>query len=75
MLAEMSLGKYWKLYAALMDLEKPYKRIDRLCLWDVLRIYGVVEQLPKGIRSLYKDVSPYICVIGGFSRALVLVWI
>ncbi len=39
------LGKDRKLYAAFMDLEKAYDRVDREALWNVLRIYGVGGQL------------------------------
>ncbi len=39
------LGKDKKLYAAFMDLEKAYDRVDREALWSVLRIYGVGGQL------------------------------
>ncbi len=34
-------GKHKKLYAAFMDLEKAYDRVDREALWSVLKIYGV----------------------------------
>ncbi len=39
------LGKDKKLYAAFMDLEKAYDRVDREALWSVLYIYGVGGQL------------------------------
>ncbi len=38
-----------KLYAAFMDLEKAYDRVDREALWSVLYIYGVGGQLFMGI--------------------------
>ncbi len=38
---EEYLGKDKKLYAAFMDLEKAYDRVDREALWSVLKIYGV----------------------------------
>ena len=41
MIVEEYLGKGRKLYAAFMDLEKAYDRVDREALWNVLRIYGV----------------------------------
>ncbi len=45
MLVEEYLGKDRKLYAAFMDLEKPYDRVDRKALWNVLRICGMGGQL------------------------------
>ncbi len=44
MLVEEYLGKDKKLYAAFMDLEKAYDRVDR-ALWSVLKIYGVGGKL------------------------------
>ncbi len=37
-----------KLYAAFMDLEKAFDRVNWLALWEVLRIYGVAEWLACG---------------------------
>ncbi len=54
MLVEEYLGKDKKLYAAFMDLEKAYDRIDREALWSVLKIYGVGGQLLKGIQAFYR---------------------
>ncbi len=42
-LVENYFGKDKKLYAAFMDLEKAYHRVDREALWNVLYIYGVVD--------------------------------
>ncbi len=44
-----------KLYAAFMDLEKAYDRVDREALWNVLKIYGVGGQLLKGIQAFYRE--------------------
>ncbi len=41
MLMEEYLGNDRKLYAAFMDLEEAYDRVDRKSLWNVLKIYGV----------------------------------
>ena len=41
MVVERVLAKGKKLYAAIMDLEKAYDRVDWLALWEVLMIYGV----------------------------------
>ncbi len=65
-LVEGYLGKDKKFYAAFMDLEKAYDRVDREALWSVLRIYGVGGQLLKGIQAFYKEANA--CV-----RAVVLV--
>ncbi len=57
---KMLLGEYLrkdrKLYAAFMDLEKAYDRVDRKALWDVLKIYGVGGQLMEGIKVFYREV-------------------
>ncbi len=46
-----------KLFAAFMDLEKAYDRVDRKRLWDTLRMYGVGGKLFDGINSLYENTS------------------
>ncbi len=48
------LGNDKKLYAAFMDLEKAYDRIDREALWSVLKVCGVGRQLLKGIQAFYR---------------------
>ncbi len=48
------MGKDKKLYAAFMDLEKAYARVDREALWSVLKIFGVGGQLLKGIKAFYR---------------------
>ncbi len=55
MLVEEYLGKDRKLYAAFMDLEKAYDRVDREALWNVLKIYGVGGQLMEGIKAFYRE--------------------
>ncbi len=49
MLVEEYFEKDRKLYAAFMDLEKAYDRVDREALGSVLKIYGVGRQLLKGM--------------------------
>ncbi len=34
-----NISKRKKLYAAFVDLEKAYDRVDWLALWDVLKLY------------------------------------
>ncbi len=54
MLVEEYLGKYKKLYADFIDLKNAYNRADREALWSVLKIYGVGQQLLKGIQAFYR---------------------
>ncbi len=56
-LVEEYLGKVKKLYAAFMDLEKAYDRVNREALWSVLRIYDVGGQLLKGIQAFYREAN------------------
>ncbi len=56
------LGKDEKLYAAFMDLEMAYDRVDREALWSVLEIYSVGGQLLKGIQAYYREANT--CVSG-----------
>ncbi len=64
MVVEKILAKGKKLYAAFMDLEKAYDRVDWLALWDVLKIYGVGGKLLNTVKSFYEEASA--CVkIGG----------
>ncbi len=53
-LVEEYLGKDKKLYAAFMDLEKAYDRVNREALWSVLQICDVGGQLLKGIQAFYR---------------------
>ncbi len=51
----MDLENDMKLFAAFMDLEKAYDRVNRKGLWYTLRVYGVGGCLLKGIRSFYES--------------------
>ncbi len=53
-----------KLYAAFMDLEKAYDRVDWLTLWDVLKIYGVGGKLLSAIKSFYEKASTCVKISG-----------
>ncbi len=54
-------GKNKKLYAAVMDLEKAYDRVDREALRSVLKIYGVGGQLLRGESAIgYYENMTYI---------------
>ncbi len=54
------LGKDKKLYAAFMELEKAYDRVNRKAPWSVLRIYG--RQLLKGIQAFYREANACVRV-------------
>ncbi len=69
MLAEEYLRKDKKLYAAFMDLEKAYERVDREAFWSVLKIYGVGGQLLKGIQAFYREANTCVRVGGKFSES------
>ncbi len=68
MLVEEYLGKAKKLYAAFMDLEKAYNRVDREALWIVLKICGVGGQLLNGIQAFYREANACVRVGGEFSE-------
>ena len=36
-----------------MDLEKPYDRVDRDPMWNVVRLNGIGGRLLRGVKSLY----------------------
>ena len=38
-----------------MDLENTYGTIDRHCMWQMLRVYGVGRKLLKVVKSFYID--------------------
>ena len=53
-MSEKMVDKKKCLYAAYMDLEKAYDRIDREAMWGILSMYGISGQLMKAIQSLYE---------------------
>ncbi len=63
------MGKDKKLYAAVMDLEKAYNRVDNEALWSVLKIYDVGGQLLKGIQAFYREANACVRVGGEFSES------
>ena len=69
MLAEKYLVKGRKLYAAFMDLEKAYDRVDWDALWDVLKIYGVGGQLLQGIKAFYQGANACVKIGGELSES------
>ncbi len=68
-LVEKYLEKDRKLFAAFMDLEKAYDRVDRKSLWDTLRVCGVGGQLLEGIRSFCENASASVRVNGELSES------
>ncbi len=52
------------MYAAFMDLERAYDRVDRKALWNVLKIYGVGGQLMKRIKASYREANACVKVDG-----------
>ena len=44
-----------KVYVGFIDLEKAYDRVNRIALWQVLRMYDVGGKLSVGIKSMYVD--------------------
>ncbi len=68
MVVEKILTKGKKLYAAFMDLEKAYDRVDWPALWDVLKIYGVGEKLLRAVKSFYEEASACVKIRGETSE-------
>ncbi len=62
-MVEKILAKGKKLYAAFMDLEKAYGRVDWLALWEVLKLYGVGGKLLCAIKS-YEEASACVKISG-----------
>jgi len=67
-LIEKCVRKGKSLYAAFMDLEKAYDRIDRDGLWRVLDMYGVNGKLLNGIKSFYFGSKACLRVNGTISE-------
>jgi hypothetical protein len=45
------IEKNKEVYLAFMDLEKAYDRIDRMALWEMLRMYSVGGRALRGVQS------------------------
>ncbi len=65
---EKILEKRKKLYAAFMDLEKAYDRVDWQALWEFLRIYCVGGKLLSAIKSFYEEASACVKINGETSE-------
>ncbi len=66
-LVEKYLEKDRKLFAAFVDMEKAYDRVDRKGLWDTLRVYGVEGKLFEGNKSFCENASASVRVNGELS--------
>ncbi len=60
------------LYAAFMDPEKAYDRVDREAFWSILKIYGVGGELLEGIKAFYKEASACVKVDGELSDSFAI---
>ncbi len=61
MITEKILAKD-KVYAAFMDLEKAYDRVDWKAVWDILRVSGVGGRLLDGVKTFYRNASAFVKV-------------
>ena len=55
-----------------MDLEKPYDRVNREALQQVLRMYDINGKLLNGIKSMYDDSLACVRINSGRSQGGVL---
>ena len=62
-ICEKYLGKGKDVYSAFLDLEKPYDRVDRDAMWNVLRLNGIGGRLLRGVKSLYVGSKACVRVI------------
>ena len=54
-LAEKTIEKDDKMYAAFIDLEKAYDKVWREDMWRTLATNGVVGRLLRAVKALYKN--------------------
>ena len=59
-IGEKAREKKCRVHVGFMDLEKPYDRVHRKALWQVLRMYDVGGKLLNDIKSIY--VNSLACV-------------
>ena len=52
---EKYLANGKNVFWAFMDFEKPFVTIDRHCMWQMLRVYGVRGKLLKAVQSFNVD--------------------
>ena len=63
-------GKKIRVYVRFMDQEKPYDRVNRKALWQLLRMYDVGGKLLDGIKSIYVNSLHCVRIKGGESECL-----
>uniref|UniRef100_A0A8C5PBN3 Reverse transcriptase domain-containing protein n=1 Tax=Leptobrachium leishanense TaxID=445787 RepID=A0A8C5PBN3_9ANUR len=51
-----------------LDAEKAFDRVDWTYLWEVLRRFGVGDEMIRGIRALYTSPTASVTTMGGRSR-------
>ena len=54
-LAEKTIEKDGKMYAAFIDLEKAYDKVWREDMWRTLATYGVSGRLLRAVKALYEN--------------------
>ena len=54
-LAEKTIEKDGKMYAAFIDLEKAYDKVWREDMWRTLAMYGVSGRLLRAVKALYEN--------------------
>ncbi|CAF1534892.1 unnamed protein product [Adineta ricciae] len=68
---QQTIEKSWEyakpIYALFIDLEKAYDRVPRNILWNVLKEYGIRNQLLSAIQSLYKNCQSCVRINGSKS--------
>ena len=52
---EKYLANWKDVFWVFWDLEKVYDMIDRHGMWQMLRVYGVLEKWLKAVQSFYID--------------------
>ena len=72
MIVEKMLAKGKKVYAAFMDLEKAYDRIDWEAMWDVLRVYEVGGKLLNAVKAFYRDARACVRIDGEIGESFTI---
>ena len=57
-----------RVYVGFMELEKVYDRVKREALWQVLRMYDVVDKLSNDKKSMYVKILACVRVEGSESE-------
>ena len=67
-ICEKYMAKGKEVFWAFMDLEKAYDFIERIPLWDILRMYGIGGKLLGGVKSFYENSKACVRVGDGVSE-------